>query len=62
MVYMREQGYLGRRSRLRRGVVGGPLRLRRLFGTNGKLGYRLIIVCGCVCISGRLLCVLLAFD
>ena len=62
MVYKRGQGYLGRRFRLLRVVLGGRLRLRRLFGTNGKWGYRLVVVCGCVCMSGRLLCVLLAFD
>jgi hypothetical protein len=62
MVYMKAQGYPGRRFRLLRVVLGGRLRLRRLFGTNDKLGYRLVVVCGCVCMSGRLLCVLLAFD
>ena len=36
MVYMRVQGYLGRRFRLLRVVLGGRLRLRRLFGTNGR--------------------------
>ena len=35
MVYTRVLGYLGRRFRLLRVVLGGRLLLRRSFGTNG---------------------------